>query len=144
MAAVEEETQARAIQAVVEGVVLSDKVTLCGRQFRIADKVGLMPLMRFAHAASSGLDTGDMEALAAMYDMLADCIHPEDWPAFEAHATASKADADDLFPVVQQTVEALAARPTKSRSGSSESTGPAPTPTSTGSSSETEAAEYVA
>ena len=97
-------------------------VEFLGEEFAIADKIGLMPLMRFAHAAKSGLDSADMEGMAAMYDMLRQCIADESvyvfqgrqitretagelppeamdqvvvfggWDAFEAHATRERAD----------------------------------------------------
>jgi hypothetical protein len=98
------------LQTPVEGVVLSEKVTFLGEVYRIADKVGLMPMMKFAHASSTQLDTGDMEGLAAIYAMLQDCIHPDDWARFERDAITKKAEADDLLPVVQQTVETLTSR----------------------------------
>lgn len=124
-----------AVQAAAEGSapdVQADKVTLArtvpfmGKRFRIADKIGLMPLLKFAHAASSGIDTSDMRALDALYEMLRDCIHPGndlepgqdgydpgDWDAFTEHAVKQKADADDLFPVVTAVIELLTARPTQ-------------------------------
>jgi hypothetical protein len=99
------------LQTLVEGVVLSEKVTFLDDVYRIADKVGLMPMMKFAHASSSTqLDTGDMEGLAAIYEMLKDCIHPDDWARFERDAITKKAEADDLLPVVRQTVDMLTAR----------------------------------
>lgn len=121
------------MQAAVEGVPVGDRVEFMGSTYRIADKVGLMPLIRFARAARRGTDAADMEGLAAIGDMLEDCIDPEDWPRFEADATLHKADDTDLLPVVQQTIELLTARPTRRPSGSSD--GPSTTsPSSTGSS----------
>jgi hypothetical protein len=97
---------------VVNGTVQSAPfITLLGKRFRIADKVGLMPLLKFA--AFSDMSTNDSRALGAMYAMLRDCIHPDDWRAFEDHATDTKADADDLLDVITKAIEAIAARPTK-------------------------------
>jgi hypothetical protein len=97
-------------------------VEFLGKDFAIATKIGLMPLMRFAHAAKSGLDSDDMEGMAAMYDMLRQAIADEPvfvfqgreitrdeanglppeatsqvtvyggWDEFEAHATRERAD----------------------------------------------------
>lgn len=139
-----DETALAAIQSAVEGVPRPAKVELACRWFRIAAKIGVMPLMKFAHAADSGVDTGDLGALSAVYDMLRDCIDPADWQAFERHAIDVKADADELLPVVQQVVEILAARPTPPPSGSPDgrpvtsasstaSSCAAPAPASTGS-----------
>lgn len=132
------------VQAAVEGVPdRSRMVELKGAWFRIADKVGLMPLIRFAHAAGEDLSTADMEGLAALYDMLRDSIHEGtpctcgagdepggehldgctfdagDWKKFERHATRTKAEADDLLPVIQQVIEKVSARPTQPPGGSS-------------------------
>lgn len=119
------EEQATAVQAMSEGLDLprtangvAKVVTFEGEKFAIADRVGLMPLMEFAYHANSGLDTSDMEALAAIYEMLKDCIRPDEWDRFRAHAKKTKADAETLMPVVQQTVELLTARPTGQESGS--------------------------
>ncbi len=142
------EDEVREIQGLVNGIPESETVEFKGERFRIAEKVGLMPLMRFAHASSQDMSTADMEALAAIYDMLRDCIHPGveacgkcaackkenpseckqydagDWRKFEAHATKTKADADELLPVVRQVIELIAARPTPEPSGSSNGSAP--------------------
>src|SRR5437773_7530984 len=108
--------------AVKEGTVADDGSTIefMDRRFRIADRIGIMPLLKYASAAD--LSTDDPRALGAIYAMLRDCIHPGtpacgecehckddqetlckaydkgDWAAFEAHAIMTKADAEDLFP----------------------------------------------
>jgi hypothetical protein len=49
-----------------EGVVVDyDTVECLGERYRIGDKIGLMPLMRFAHSAKQGVDSGDLEGLSA-------------------------------------------------------------------------------
>lgn len=113
------------MQAAVEGVVLAERVEFFGEHFHVADRVGLMPLMKFAHAASNGLDSDDMEGLAACYAMVRDCIHPDDWPRFERKAIDERAEADDIFGVVQKVTEIITARPTSRPSDSS--AGPLPT-----------------
>lgn len=124
------EEAARAEQAELEGAA-SEKVVHClGGTYKVAEKVGLMPLLRFAHAAKQGLDTADMDGLAAVYDMLHDCLDPADWDRFAADMTREKAGADDLLPLVTQAIEVLSARPTGAPSGSSDGS-PATTATST-------------
>lgn len=128
------EDDARELQAASEGVVLGDTVECMGERYRIGDKVGLMPLMRFAKSAKEGVDSDDLEGLVAIYDMLSDCIHPAEWDRFERDMTKKQAEADDLMPVVTRTLEILSARPTQRRSASS--SGPERTTgTSTGGSS---------
>lgn len=131
------ENDAILAQAQSEGVTLPKdgtaldrrvSITVDDRQYayRIADKVGLVPLMKFAHAASSGVDTGDMMALAAIYEMLQDCLDPREWDRFLREMTAAKADAEELLPIVQQTIELLTARPTRRDSGSYQPSGTTP------------------
>lgn len=111
------------IQADVEGVPVDDdsrKVEFMGETFLMAESVGLMPLLKFAHASSGGLDSTDMRGLAAMYAMISDCIdqtQPEEgqseWQRFEQHAIEAKAQAEDLMKLVQVVIERLAARPSQ-------------------------------
>lgn len=125
---------------------MTRSVEFLGAEFAIADKVGLMPLLRFAHAAKSGLDSADMDGMAALYDMLQQCIADEPvlvrsdgqpvdspadmdeegeakmlggWREFERHATQAKADDEDLIGVVQRVMTLLSERPTTQPSDSS-------------------------
>jgi hypothetical protein len=125
------------------------RIEFLGEEFVIADKIGLMPLLRFAHAAKSGLDSSDMEGLAAMYDLLRQCIADEPvclfrgrritreeygdlppeataqtvmyggWNEFEAHATVQRAGDNDLMNVMQDVMRILTERPTSRPSDSS-------------------------
>lgn len=156
----------REVQAVAEGVVVPDdhKVTLKGASFRMADSIGMMPLLRFAHASKQGVDSADMAGLAAMYDVIADCIDQDvpqrpavdaagarvvdgfgnpvlepagesEWDRFQRHAIDTKASAEELLQVVTDCIQVLSARPTP-RPGDS----PAG-PQTTGPSSKTESFE---
>jgi hypothetical protein len=63
------------LQARAEGVeVVGDYVEMLGRKFRIANRIGLMPLMRFAMLSKQGVQADDVEGLAAMYALIRDCI----------------------------------------------------------------------
>jgi hypothetical protein len=138
------------MQSLVEGVepaspAIEDEpegqyVEFKGRRFRMAASIGLMPLLRFAHLSRKGLDSADMEGLAAMYAMIRDCIDtepsvryetdartgeektihgPSEWDRFEDWATESKASDTDLFGMVNRVIEVISARPTEHRSESS-------------------------
>lgn len=129
---------------VVQGSVVADpapSVEFMGRQFRIAEKVGLMPLLKFSAAVD--FDISDPRALSAMYAMLRDCVYTGtpacgeceactddresackdydegDWKAFEDHAIATKADADELMDVLTKVMEIITGRPTKPPASSS-------------------------
>jgi len=121
--------------------VKAETVEFLGRQFRVAEKVGLMPLLKFS--AYADVTVNDPRALGAMYAMLRDCIYPGtpgcgecedckggseqacpeydrgDWLAFEDHAMTTRADADDLMDVVSRVMELIAGRPTKPSGSSS-------------------------
>lgn len=91
-----------------------------GERFTVADKIGLMPLMRFAKAAQGGVDSNDMAGLAAMYDLLEQCIAPADWRRFEVAADKTRASGEELMAVVKDVMEAMTARPTSLPSDSSD------------------------
>ena len=107
---------------------MSDDLTVefAGEEFAMADRIGLMPLMRFAKTAKAGADTQDLDGLVAMYDLLEQCIDPADWPRFQETANRERADGEQLMAVVGKVFQALAARPTRRSSDSSD--GPTTTP----------------
>lgn len=123
------------VQSAVEGVPVTGQVTsadgkieFMGSWFKVADSVGLMPLLEFAHASSKGLDSTDMEGLVALYAMIRDCIMDradcdcgcqDEWNRFRRHATDTKAQADDLMDLVKKCIELISARPTSQPGGSS-------------------------
>lgn len=111
------------VQAAAEGVAGTveegDRVEFMGQWFRMADSIGLMPLLAFANSAKKGAQSEDMDGLAAMYALIRDCIHDEDWPRFERVAMDTKAEGDDIFEVVGRVMEKLSARPRERRGNSS-------------------------
>jgi hypothetical protein len=65
----------RQVQVVAGTIVTSERtVEFMGERFRVADKIGLMPLLKFS--AHADMSTADPGAMAAMYSMIKDCIHP--------------------------------------------------------------------
>jgi hypothetical protein len=96
------------------------RITFNGAEFRLAGKVGLMPLMKFAVIAQRGVDSSDQEGLVAMYKLLQQCIADDEWVRFEEHAEATRADDDDLLQVVKDTMNVLSQRPTSRPSASSD------------------------
>lgn len=96
-------------------------LTFHGEGFRLADRIGLMPLMRFAHVARKGVDSNDMEGLAAIYDMLQVVFADDDeWVRFEELATRVRADGDELMGVVKDAMQVISERPTSEPSDSSD------------------------
>jgi hypothetical protein len=131
------EADAAEIQAMSEGSKAGNEITFMGDQFPLADRIGLMPLMKFAHMAAGGMDTDDdfMIAMDTIYTMIRDCIHPDHWARFQDHATITKAGEEELLAVVHQSIEILTARPTQPGTDSSVSS-PANTQPSTASRSD--------
>lgn len=141
------------IQLAAEGVVQFDdtnSIEFLGKRFGLADSIGLMPLLKFAHAAKSGLTSDDMEGLNAMYLLIRSCLDqsrvqafnpatnepmiddagapvfegPSQWDLFEQHAIDMNADGEDLSEFINQAVQVVAARPSKPRGDSSPSSRP--------------------
>jgi hypothetical protein len=108
-------------QAAVEGVALPPdrKVALLGVKFKLADKVGVAPMILLAVAGKKGIDSADAEGVVALHDLISDCIAEDEYDRFWAHAVKSKADMEDLQQFIKDAMEALSARPTGSPSGSS-------------------------
>jgi len=99
---------------------MTETIPFLGEDFHVAESVGAMPLMRFAKIAKSGTGTGDMDGLAAIYDLLEQCIHPDDWGRFQAHADKVRASGDQLLDMVREVFTVLAGRPTGRSSDSSD------------------------
>lgn len=133
------------VQAITEGVEIDDgRIEFLGEHFRLADSIGLMPLLAFAASAKAGLDSDDMAGMAAMYALIRDTIDqvrpvrlgeddqpilggdgqpeytgPSEWQRFERHAIDEKADGEDLMGFINRAVQTISARPTKPRGLSS-------------------------
>ena len=109
---------------------MSDTVEFCGEQFRIGERVGMMPLMRYARMAkrahelersgqaASGED--ELEAMDATLTLLEQCVHPDDWSRFERVTTAAGTGMDGYLEFAGQVMAAIAARPTGRSSDSSD------------------------
>lgn len=99
--------------------VVTETVEWLGEEFHVAERVSSLTVMRFAKIAKSNIDVAQMEGLAAMYDLLEQCVHPDDWDRFEAHADAQRADGEELLGVVKKVFAVIASRPTRRSSDSS-------------------------
>jgi hypothetical protein len=141
------EPTTQTVQAATEGVVESDAdyVEFFGEKFRLADAIGIMPMVQFGYASKKGLDSDDMEGLAAMYSLIRSVIHrppliedgekvrdesgrplrdEREWQRFVELAEDELADGEDVMGFVNRAMEVMAARPRKPRSVSSGSSRP--------------------
>jgi hypothetical protein len=150
------------VQAAVEGAPVADdsnSVEFLGKRFRLAESIGLMPLLAFANSSKQGMDSDDMEGMAAMYALIRDTVDqtrvqktdedgklvydsagepeyegPSDWQRFEKHAIDEKADGEELMEFIRSAMGVISARPRKRRGTSSDSS-PRTSPSSKDSSS---------
>jgi hypothetical protein len=106
-----------------------------GETYQVADKVGDMPMILFGNLAAKGVDSDSPQGLAAMHDVLAECLTPKDWQRFQAHAIRIKAQSDEIMGMVGSTFEALSGRPTVQPSVSSDGLSDTPESSEAGSSS---------
>lgn len=135
--------QAQADAEGVTGVVADgfDYVEFYGQKFRLAERVGIMPMLAFGNAARAGLDSDDMEGLAAMYGLIRSVIHrpplldehgqrqvnengkalrdESEWNRFAELADDELADGDDIMGFVNAAMEVMSARPRQRRELSS-------------------------
>lgn len=135
------------VQGSIEGAVEPDDdntLEFLGKRFRLADRIGLMPMLAFAAASKKGLDSADMEGLAAMYALIRDCLdqtrvqatdeHGEavfekdgtpryvgvsEFQRFEEHCYEQQASAEELMEFISSAMSVVAARPPKRRETSS-------------------------
>lgn len=153
------EDTTQTVQSAVEGAPVLDEtnsIEFLGERFKLAEKVGGMALFAFANASKKGLDSDDMEGLAAMYRMIRSIIHrpplydengqPQrdasgrrlldeaEWQRFEEFAEDMGADGEQLMKLVGDAMGVISARP-PSRPAVSSSSSPATSPSSRGSSS---------
>ena len=122
-AAVRSKSQARRVQAAVADPKLKAagiehgedgelRVPIAGKSFRLADSIGLMALMEFAVAADE-IDALAGSQLVAMYRLLKDVVHEDDWADFAKHTREAKCTDEDFADFQNAALEALAARPTE-------------------------------
>lgn len=93
-----------------------DQFRFCGELFRVADHVGALPLMRFADAITADYGNStrrELEGLAALNQLLRDCLHPEDWSRFQQVAAEQRAGLEDLMPIARGVYAVVSGRPTR-------------------------------
>lgn len=136
---VEDEPATHDVQAGSENVSIDyDTIEFFGQKFRLAERIGIMPMIAFANASKNGLDTDDMDGLAAMYRLIRSVIHrpplyddhgqrvvdengktlrdESEWLRFEQVAEDELAEGEDVMEFVNKAMEVMSARPRKRRS----------------------------
>jgi len=93
-------------------------ITFRGEEYRIAEKIGIWPLLQLARAAEAGVSMADQKGLAATHALLQDVIHPDDWGRFQEDMISGKVDdLGELMKATQQATELMATVQTR-RNGS--------------------------
>lgn len=135
------EVDTQTAQALAEDVENVDFLEFMGSKFRLADRIGVMPLIAFANASKRGLDSDDMEGLAAMYSLIRSVVHrpalydehgqrqvdengkplrdESEWLRFSSLADDEQAEGEDIMDFVSRAMAVVAARPRKPRGTSS-------------------------
>lgn len=89
-------------------------VELKGKDFKLADELGLMVAMKFSSMAD---DDEDLD-LGTLYLLVQSLLHEDSWGAFERTALTKRADADEIMGVIAGALESFGGRPTEEPSGS--------------------------
>ena len=84
---------------------------------RLADEVGIMPLMEWV-AAAEGKKDETSKSLVAVYHVLEDTVHEDDWDEFRAFGREHKLQAKEYGEFINSALEAVAGRPTEESTGS--------------------------
>jgi hypothetical protein len=93
-------------------------VPLGGSEFRLAEDVGIMPLMEWAAAADVDVESAD--GLRAVYYVLKDIVHADEWAEFRRYCRDEKLSAEQILDFANSALEVLAGRPTEESGGSSD------------------------
>lgn len=91
-------------------------IPLGEKEFRLSEDVGIMPLMEWA--AASDVDVASADGLRAVFYVLQDIVHEEEWAEFRRYARDHKFGAEKLLDFANAGLEALAGRPTEESTGS--------------------------
>ena len=107
----------------------TETVPFCDVEWRIGERVGLMPMMRYARAVKVGMARAEgapsdgmteIEVLDATYSLLEQCVHPDDWDRFVDVTSKAGVDQEGYMEFAGKVMAALADRPTGRSSDSSD------------------------
>jgi hypothetical protein len=98
-------------------------IPFMGAQYKLAETIGVWPMMQLAAVSESGLSARDSKGLAAIYSYLKQVLHEDDWPQFEDDMITKKTDdlealmkfLSDAVALVQERLEKKGRRPGAAR-----------------------------
>lgn len=97
---------------------MSDTVEFFGERFNIREKINSRRIGKFAQLAAKG-DMPEMQAMAAINDLVDACLRPEDVQRFDAVCDRHDPDFEQLAQFVADVIEVMTQRPTSRPSDSS-------------------------
>lgn len=94
-------------------------IRFMGGEYKLAEKIGVWPMMQLARASEAGLSARDSKGLAAIYSYLQQVLHEDDWPQFEEDMITKRADdleslmkfLSDAVTLVQERLDKQGRRP---------------------------------
>lgn len=101
-------------------------VEFCGEQLKLADKVGMMPIMRLARVQqrlagkAEHTNAEAAEVMVAMLDVVEQCLADEEHARFEHLATVNRVGTSEIEAFLGVVMQAVADRPTGRSSDSSD------------------------
>lgn len=108
---------------------------LYGEKFTTATSLAGLPYMQFCQAATSGLDSAEIEGQAAMLAFIRSCIADEDWSRFSDLAKQKRISGGGLLTLCNGLVETFTGGPTSLPSDSDGGQSTTTPPSKAGSSS---------
>lgn len=94
------------------------KIRFMGKEYKVASKVGIWPLMQFARVAETGISATDPRGLAAAHAFLQDVIDPDDWGRFQEDMIMNKVtDLDELLTAAGEAIQAVGEKISASKNG---------------------------
>lgn len=91
-----------------------------GEVFETPERFNMRLLTRFATLAKRGVDSDDIEGVAAIDSLIDQCLRPEDVERFDEVCDRERPDFDELMAFIMGVVAEVSQRPTKRPSDSSD------------------------
>jgi hypothetical protein len=85
-----------------------------GVRFRVAESVGFWPLAMYAKVASDGVDSETLDGFVAIFDLMRDLLHPDDFHRFGEHVSRRKYKGDKILEIMADAMSVVSARPSES------------------------------
>jgi hypothetical protein len=99
--------------------IKTNQVDFFGEKFHVAEKTGAIPMLMWAKAADTEVDSS--EGMAAVWLMVEDVIHETEFKRLIRVGLKNKAGSEDLFKLINASMELITGNPTEPQDGSATS-----------------------